>query len=244
MTDGRDDEEGTEGSTRALAKRGRDELEFMGSRAESTPLDRATIDAHLTGLRSRVVTRRRHRGREVHELGTTLNTLYMRHADAVLDKQSFADLLAEQWQDDLEEAKGCMIVARFLTVDQAEEHGYWKSLYAVRLMKKLGLVTFDALEKRTFDLPRGSRIAFKDLSVGETKDLSALRPPKALEEPPGRAVVKLRKRASELQERREDYADLTVRISPAEGQPRVTVTSTGRDGSEAARRFLADLWKT
>lgn len=150
---------------------------------------------------------RRARGRDGHEVGTLLNTLYMRHADVVLGFPSFRHLLIANWHDRLDEAYGSMLIARECTVTQAETHGFWKALYGVRLMAKLGLETFVALEAHDFGQTPAS-ITFEELSVTEVQVLSG-RPALPAAEPDekvGRAVVRLRHKAEALQASHEAYA--------------------------------------
>jgi hypothetical protein len=226
-------------------RRGGDELPFMDSRAGSTPLDAPTIRAHVDDLAQRVVGASRARGREAHEVGTILDTLYMRHADAVLGYKSFPAFLEDRWPDSLDEAYGAMHIARACTATQAETHGFWKAFYGIRLMKKLGLPSFAALEKHVFDADRYGAKSFAAMKVATVQRFTTQ--PSLVVAPPtekvGREVVRLRDRAEALREKRSEYAALKVRVFAAEGKPCVTITAAGRDGSETARRFLGDLWK-
>lgn len=229
-----------------LVKRGRDELDFLGSRAKATPLDAATVRAHLQGIHTRIEASKRGRGREAHESGTLLNTVYMRHGDASLGFLSFRKLLIAHWPDRLDDAYGFMLVARRCTALQCETHGYWKALYGIRLADKLELADFDALEAREFAIDAdGLPVTFARMTIEEVRARST---PAALEaatesEPSGRAVLRLRGRAQKLQSEHVEYQALGIRIFVADGAPSVSVTSSRKEGAEAARRFLAELWK-
>ena len=110
-------------TARALAVRGDDEVDFLGSRAGSTPIGAPTVRAELASLRSRIESLVRHEGREAHEVGTALNTLYMRHADAVLGYDSFRRFLLAEFADDPRRAYEAMLVARAASLSLAAEKG-------------------------------------------------------------------------------------------------------------------------
>ena len=138
-------------------------------------------------------------------------------------------------------------IAHWLNATQSEAYGYWKALYGIRLAKKLGLTTFDTIEGRDFGKrPDGTTMRFADLSVSEVKALSARPPVPELERPgekAGRAVIRLRGRAKTLVAANPDFETLKTRIFVQDGEATVSVTSSGKQGAEVARRFLQELWR-
>jgi hypothetical protein len=226
------------------ARRNADELDWMPTRREAVPLTPATARAMLGAVVDRVATGKRAKGREAHQVGTALNTLYMRHGDAALGMGSFKALVERHWPDLDDDAWAQMMIARYLTADEAEEHGYWKSFYAVRLMRKLGLETFAALVHRSFDPDGTGERRFADLSANEVKRLATQTSlPARREERVSQKVHRLQKRARELCEQHEAFAGLEVKVSERAGAPWVVIGSAGPEGGDAASKFHRLLWK-
>lgn len=223
-------------------------LAMLGERSE-TVMSATAARSTLGNVLSRAQALRRHHGRETHEIGSAWLSLFAGRADEALGAPSFNELVHQYWPDRTDDVYLFMLIARWYTAEQAEEYGFWKSIYGIRLMRRLGLANTRALETRDFGHDKAGRpIRFRTMRVRQILALgredAALPAPAAEEdEKVGRAVVRRRERVKRLQADEPAYAKLTVRVRALEGQVAVTVTSTGRDGAATARRFLEELWK-
>lgn len=226
-----------------LVLRGDDEVEFLGSRAASTPMSAAQARTELRALRSRVESLVRHEGREAHELGTALNTLYMRHADVALGHRGFRQLLLEEFADDPRRAYEAMIIARAATAALAEEKGARWVLRAATWARVEGHGHELA---RCLDLPlkdgEGGAVRLRDASIRAIDEALGRRAVKAVEAPAGRRLLRARERVRALIDDDKDVAALAPTVYLEEGQVVVRTVSRGPDDAKALRRLFSAVW--
>lgn len=226
-----------------LARRGGDEVEFLGSRAEAAPMSASAARAELRGLRGRVASLVRHEGREAHEIGTALNTLYMRHADAALGHRSFRQLLLAEFGDDPRRPYEAMVVARAATAELAEEKGARWVLRAATWARVEG---HDVELARSLERPvttdDGRVVALRDATIRQIDEALGRRAQRAIEEPAGRRVQRARARVAELAAKDASVAALDPSIYLDAGEVVVRTVSRGPDDAKALRRLFAAVW--
>lgn len=228
------------------AGRGQDEVDFLGSRAHSTPEKPATIRATLAQLVDQVRRAKRTEGIEAHAHGTTLNTLYMRHADAVLGFPSFKAFLVASWPEDVGEAYRAMRIAKLCTAEQATA-GVTRCDLGIRLMRRLSVESFGKLvdPKRPFmlHLPDDAKVSFADATVRQ------LRAALALLETPGATsaddeqeqLQRTRREIAALVEVSPEYLELYPTASLQDGEVEVRLRARGKGGRRTALKFLNQL---
>lgn len=230
--------------TAALAVRGDDEVDFLGSRAASSPLGAATARAELASLRSRIESLVRHEGREAHEVGTTLNTLYMRHADAVLGYETFRRFLLTEFADDPRRAYEAMAVARAASLSLASEKGARWVLRAFTWARLEGHADLSRVHDLALDLGDGEKVALREASIRQIDEAIGRRSVKALDEPAGRKVQRARTRVTELLARDPEVASLSPTVYLEDGAVVVRTVSRSPDDARALKRLYAAVWST
>lgn len=226
-----------------LVLRGDDEVEFLESRASSTPMSAVAVRTELRALRSRIESLVRHEGREAHELGTALNTLYMRHADVALGHSSFRRLLLAEFADDPRRAYEAMIIARAATGALAEEKGARWVLRAATWAKVEG----HGYELAgCLDLPvtdaEGTAVLLRDASIRAIDEALGRRATKELEAPAGRRIRRARERVRALIEEDRSVAALAPSVYLEEGKVVVRTVSRGPGDAKALRKLFAAVW--
>lgn len=222
--------------------RGDDEVEFLGSRSSSTPLGAATARAELASLRSRIESLVRHEGREAHEVGTTLNTLYMRHADVVLGYDSFRRFLLAEFADDPRRAYEAMAVARAASLSLASEKGARWVLRAFTWARLEGHADLSRVSHLSLDLGDGETIALEHASIRQIDEAIGRRSVKSLEEPAGRKVQRARTRVTELVAKDPEIAALAPKVYLEEGAVVVRTVARSPDDARALKRLYAAVW--
>ncbi len=225
-----------------VAVRGDDEVDFLGSRAASTPLGEATARAELTLLRSRIESLVHHEGREAHEVGTALNTLYMRHADAVLGYGSFRRFLAAEFADDPRRAYEAMAVARAASLSLASQKGARWVLRAFSWARLEGHADLSRAGELSLDLGDGEKVALRDASIRQIDEAIGRRSVTTLEEPAGRKVQRARTRVNELLAKDPEIAALSPKVYLDEGAVVVRTVSRSPEDARALKRLYAAVW--
>jgi hypothetical protein len=231
-------------TARALAVRGDDEVDFLGSRAGSTPIGAPTVRAELASLRSRIESLVRHEGREAHEVGTALNTLYMRHADAVLGYDSFRRFLLAEFADDPRRAYEAMVVARAASLSLAAEKGARWVLRAFTWARLEGHGDLARAGDLALDLGDGATIALRDASIRQIDEALGRRSMRTLDEPAGRKVQRARGRVTELLARDPEVAALAPTVYLDNGAVVVRTVARSPDDARALKRLYAAVWST
>jgi len=243
----RDETRGGTESGAGAVPRGKDEFDFLKSRQDSTPERAATLRATLGQLLDEDRRGTAAAGRTAHAQGTTLVTLYMRHADPVLGYPSFRALLEKCWRQGVDDALRRMRIARFCTEDEAA-HGISMCDRGIRLMGALELASFGELldddKPLHLKLADGTSVRFAQASVHQLEDaLRVLGAP----EPPGEASVqdltRTRGHIDGLVEEKPAYARLHPTALLQEGVVEVRVRARGRAQQLLASKFFADLAK-
>lgn len=226
-----------------LSRRGDDEVPFLHSRASSTPMGAATAKVELRALRGRLDALSRHEGREAHEIGTVLNTLYMRHADASLGYRSFRQFLLAEFADDPRRAYEAMAVARAATVTLASEKGARWVLRAVTWAQLEGhgpdLAPCLALPV-TVEPDRA--VPLRDTTIRALDEAIGRRAVNALEEPAGRRLHRARARVTDIIARDPAVAALAPSVYLDAGEVVVRTVSRRADDAKAIRRLYAAVW--
>lgn len=227
---------------KALARRGDDELDFLGSRARATPQSAATARVELRGLRGRLEALTRHEGRELHEVGTALNTLYMRHADAALGYPSFRALLQAELAADPRRGYEAMIVARVATADLAAAKGARWVLRAA----SWALLQGHAELGPALDLPvaraEGPPVPLRDATIRQIDEAIGRRSLEAPDDAPGRRVHRARERVRDLAARDAAVAALRPSVYVEDGEMVVRTVARGPESAAALRRLCAAVW--
>lgn len=226
-----------------LSRRGDDEVPFLNSRAASTPMGAAAAKIELRALRSRLDALSRHEGREVHEIGTVLNTLYMRHADVSLGHRSFRQFLLAEFADDPRRAYEAMTVARAATVTLASEKGARWVLRAVTWAQLEGHGP-DLSPCLTLPVTVGEdrAVPLRDTTIRALDEAIGRRAVKALDEPVGRRLQRARARVTELTARDTAVAALEPSVFLDDGEVVVRTVSRRADDAKAIRRLYAAVW--
>ena len=132
--------------------RGADEIGFLGSRSQTAPVDAALVRQKANALVKGVLSFDGELGARAHDEGTELVELYFQHADVSLGHGSFAAFLEAWWPLDAAVAYERMRVAKLCTREQAQRYGYTACVYALRIMRALGLEDFKAFLKKPLKL--------------------------------------------------------------------------------------------
>lgn len=229
-------------TAQALALRGDDEVDFLGSRAGSTPLGAATVRAELASLRSRIASLVRHEGREAHEVGTALNTLYMRHADAVLGYESFRRFLLAEFADDPRRAYEAMAVARAASLTLASEKGARWVLRAFTWARLGGHGDLSRAADLALDLGDGVQVALREATIRQIDEAIGRRAVQGLDEPAGRKVQRARSRVTALRARDPAVAALAPTVYLENGAVVVRTVARSPDDARALKRLYAAVW--
>jgi hypothetical protein len=244
---------GTDGSGEAPAvtPRGADEddLAFLGTRQEATPLSAPMIREKLQSLARSAEAFDRASALTWYDEGETLIVLYKRHADAVLGEKSFRAFLRKHWPLDLATAYERMRFAKFATRAQVEKYRYTRTRLAVRLVQALGLADLTRLEAVDLRLPADEGGGTVRLGAADAEQLAAaLRVLKApvpddVGESDGERLVATRAWVKSRCEEDEEFAALAPTTFLAEGTVCVRVTARGAKQARAAARFYEKLGK-
>ncbi len=227
---------------RAVVRRGADEVDFLASRAEATPMAANVAKAELRALRGRIESLVRQEGREMHEIGTALNTLYMRHADAALGYDSFRRFLLDEFADDPRRAYEAMAIARAATANLAMEKGARWVLRAAVWARLEGHADLSRALGLTVEAGDGSRVALRDASIRQIDEAIGRRGWKALDEPAGRKVKRARERVGELIASDPAVAALTPTVFLDRGEVVVRTVARSPDDGRALKRLWAAVW--
>lgn len=227
-----------------LTVRGDDEVDFLGSRAASTPLGSATVRASLASLRSRIESLVHQEGRESHEIGTALNTLYMHHADAVLGYESFRRFLLAEFADDPRRAYESMAIARAASLSLASEKGARWVLRAFAWARLEGHADLSRASDLALDLGDGEVVALRQASIRQIDAAIGRRAVASLDEPAGRKVQRARARVADLLARDPGVAALSPTVYLDEGSVVVRTVSRSPDDARALKRLYAAVWTT
>jgi hypothetical protein len=224
-----------------------EELAFLGSRAESTPLSEATIKATLAQLADEVRRAASSAGVEAHAHGTTLITLYKRHADTVLGYPSFRALLVAEWPDDISQAYRAIRIARGCTVEQSRL-GVNKCDLGLRLVSRVGLKSFGQLvdPKRPYmlKLPDDLEVSFADASVRQIRAaLGLIETPPPADEDERELLAKVRREIAVLVERSPEYLELAPAVGLRDGKLEIRSNALGVEGLIRSAEFQKQLAK-
>lgn len=220
-----------------IVRRGKDELDFMKSRADSTPLSEAVAHAELAQLRSRLDSLERHEGLELHELGTTLLKLYMRHADATLGYRSYRAFLEAEFAGDPRRAFEAMTVARATTAAIAAEKGARWVLRAWAWARLAGHEDLTRAGRLTVEV-RGQSVRLLDTTVRQLDEAIGRAGQPQLAEPAGRQLDKARRRVGELVRADGEVAALAPSLFLDQGKLRVRTTASDPGDLAALKRVL------
>jgi len=228
--------------------RGADEVDFLPSRQESTPLSEATLREKVDRLRAGGTLRSAIAGEQAHADGTELRTLNMRHADAVLDFPTFRELVAKTWPEGVDDVWDCMRIARYYTAEQARI-GVTHCILGTRAMEALGLQEMDTLldpvSPRRLPLSGeegGPATTLRQASVEDLrKVLRVLKAPQTPDEPLQARLERTRSAIGALVERSPEYLKLGPKAFLADGEVVVTVRPRGRAAWQLAAKFYAEL---
>lgn len=229
--------------------RGADEsaLEFLGSRQRSTPLEAPTVREKLIALRRDVEAQDRAQIASWYNDGEVLNTVYMRHGDAVLSASSFRALLREWWPLNLASAYERMRVAKYATRAQAEKYRLTRCRLACRLAEKLKCASLAALEELDLQLPAEEGGGTVRLAQADAEQLAAalrlLKAPKLedAEKSRGEELVDVRAWVKAQCEDDEEIAALVPTTFLRDGEVTVRVSAVGARQAKAAARFYERL---
>jgi hypothetical protein len=132
--------------------RGGDEIGFLGSRAQTAPVDAALARQKTNALVKAVLAFDGELGAQAHDEGTELVELYFQHADASLGHGTFEAFLDARWPLDRGVAYERMRVAKLCTREQAQRYGYTACVYALRIMRAMGIDDFKAFLRKPLRL--------------------------------------------------------------------------------------------
>jgi hypothetical protein len=222
-----------------------EELAFLGSRAGSTPLSEATVKATLAQLADEVRREAAAAGVSAHAHGTTLVTLYKRHADAVLGYPSFRALLAAHWPDDLSDAYRAMRIAKGCTAEQARI-GVSKCDLGLRLLARVGLKSFGQLvdPRRPYmlALPDDGQVSFAEATVRQLRAaLGLLETPPPAGEDDRALLARVRREIAVMVEASPQYLELAPAASVRDGQLEFRTSARGLEGLLKAAEFQRQL---
>lgn len=242
--------------------RGKDELDFLDSRKDSTPLGPDTAREKALAFTRVAVKNDAEAGGRAHDEGELAVEAYVRHVDAVLNEKSFTTLLRKTHPRHPATVFRNMRIAKAFTREEAVRWGATKCGLALQLVDALGLIPPTTEERSTAqrvalkkllgttlrlpDWAGGGTTKFPDTVERLRAALWFLQNPRVDDEPTetgGRKLLRTRSWLAAKCEEDAEIAALQPRAHLDEGEVSVRTNARGRSGAAAAARLYAELAK-